>query len=89
MIANGANGKLGHLVQLPVALEINSGLVLLPNKLSTLANNVLEEHFKQSNVTILHVQLIVNGVHGLLGHLVPKGVALELNKDLALLFKRH
>ena len=84
MIANGVNGNLGHLVQLHVAMDINKGFVLLLNQLSTLANNVWEEHYKLSNVTIFHVQLTVNGVNGQCGLLVPKVVVLELNEDLVL-----
>ena len=84
MIANGVNGNLGHLVQLHVAMDINKGLVLLLNQLSTLANNVWEEHYKLSNVTIFHVQLTVNGVNGQCGLLVPKVVAMDISKGLVL-----
>ena len=88
LIANGVTGATGVLAPKLVELDLNKGLVLLLNKLSILASNVMEKNYKLSNVTIFHVQLIVNGANGATGVLAPKLVVLDLNKSLVLLLNK-
>ena len=80
LTVNGANGAIGILAPKLVGLDLNKDLVLLLNKLSILASNVMEKNYKLSNVTIFHVQLIVNGANGATGVLAPKLVELDLKK---------
>ena len=74
---NGANGAPGVIAPKPAELDLKKGLVLL---LNTLASNVMEKHYKVSNVTIFHVHLIVNGANGATGALAPKLVEMDLKK---------